>query len=328
MLAKQNPNIADINAPFESVESLLKAAADRLRLEILRALNQESYGVLELCTIFAIKQSGMSHHLKILANAGLLTTRREGNSIFYRRAHQAQQQLNNIQLSLFEAVDKLDLPESILQGIKQVQQKRAASSQQFFAENADKFQAQQDLIASHQQYFDGVKTLLNIVPLPAKNLALEIGPGEGAFLTELAQRFEQVIAIDNSLEMLNKARQTIEQQQLTNVTLRQDNAGDGSERSLQADCIVVNMVLHHTPSPADIFYDLARCLKPGGALLVCDLCHHSQSWARENCGDIWLGFEPEDLAAWASSAGLQAGQDMYLALRNGFRIQIRHFYKH
>lgn len=315
-------------ASFEPLESLLKAAADRLRLEILRVLNQESYGVLELCTIFASKQSGMSHHLKLLANAGLLTTRREGNSIFYRRAHQAQQsQLNSIQLSLFDTVDNLDLPKTVLRGIRQVQQQRAESSRQFFSENTHKFRAQQDLIASPGQYFDGVKTLLNSVPLPGKKLALEIGPGEGAFLSELAQQFEQVIGIDNSAEMLKKAQHTIDQQGLNNVILQQDNAGDGSERSLQADCIVVNMVLHHTPSPADIFQDLARCLKPKGALLVCDLCHHSQNWARENCGDIWLGFEPEDLAQWAANAGLQAGQDMYLALRNGFRIQIRHFYK-
>lgn len=328
MLAVDNPHTGEEASSFEPIENLLKAAADRLRLEVLRALNQESYGVQELCTIFNIKQSGMSHHLKVLANAGLVTTRREGNSIFYRRAHQAiQSQLNPLQHSLFNTVDKLKLTESVLLGVKQVQQSRAKSSQEFFAENADKFRAQQDLIASHKHYYDGVKTLLNSVPIPTKKLALEIGPGEGAFLADLSRQFDQVLALDSSAEMLKKAAATVDKQQLSNVTLIHGNAGEGAERNIDADCIVVNMVLHHTPSPADIFQDLATYLRPKGALLVCDLCHHDQAWAKENCGDIWLGFEPEDLTHWASNAGLSAGQDMYLALRNGFRIQIRHFYK-
>src|SRR3954462_1825364 len=70
----------------QSLPNLLKAAGDGFRLEILRVLAQDSFGVLELCRIFAAKQSGMSHHLKVLTSAGLLSTRREGNSIFYRRA--------------------------------------------------------------------------------------------------------------------------------------------------------------------------------------------------------------------------------------------------
>ena len=53
---------------------------------MLRALANDSFGVLELAQIFATGQSGMSHHLKVLAQAGLVATRREGNAIFYRRA--------------------------------------------------------------------------------------------------------------------------------------------------------------------------------------------------------------------------------------------------
>lgn len=42
--------------------------------------------MLELAQIFDVGQSGMSHHLKVLAQAELVATRREGNAIFYRRA--------------------------------------------------------------------------------------------------------------------------------------------------------------------------------------------------------------------------------------------------
>jgi ArsR family transcriptional regulator len=71
---------------IDALATYTNASADPLRLNILRILGEGSFGVLELCQLFEIKQSSMSHHLKILASAGLVTTRREGNSIFYRRA--------------------------------------------------------------------------------------------------------------------------------------------------------------------------------------------------------------------------------------------------
>jgi len=86
-------------------------------------------------------------------------------------------------------------------------------------------------------------------------------------------------------------------------------------------------VLHHTLTPSEIFKDLSALLVTGGALLITDLCRHDQGWTRESCGDIWLGFEPDDLSQWAASAGLISDQEQYLTLRNGFRVQIRHFYK-
>ena len=52
--------------------NLLKAAGDRLRLQILRVLSQDSFSVSELCTIFEQRQSALSHHLKILMEAGPL----------------------------------------------------------------------------------------------------------------------------------------------------------------------------------------------------------------------------------------------------------------
>jgi hypothetical protein len=58
---------------------------------------------------------------------------------------------------------------------------------------------------------------------------------------------------------------------------------------------------------------------------VTDLCSHDQAWARENCGDLWLGFEPEDLSRWAKQATLTDMTSVYLAQRNGFQIQVRLF---
>jgi ubiquinone/menaquinone biosynthesis C-methylase UbiE/DNA-binding transcriptional ArsR family regulator len=312
----------------QSLPNLLKAAGDGFRLEILRVLAQDSFGVLELCRIFNAKQSGMSHHLKVLTSAGLLSTRREGNSIFYRRAYLVPDSpLANLQQALFSSIDQLPITDAVQTQLHELEQERSLASQQFFAENAHKFREQQDLIASYPVYAEHVIQLLNNTPLRNWSLALEIGPGEGEFLPVLAQKFSQVVALDSSAEMLHKSREFSKKQNLRSMEFIHGDTHVLAEKKVLADCIVVNMVLHHTPSPADIFQDLSKVLAPGGALLICDLCRHEQAWAREACGDLWQGFEPQDFSRWANTAGLTEGQSVYFALRNGFQIQLRQFFK-
>jgi len=312
----------------DPLPSLLKAAGDRLRLDILRLMARDSFGVLELCQLLDYKQSGMSHHLKVLAQAGLLTSRREGNSIFYRRAYLApDHSLSALQQQLFATLDAQPLPDTLARRLQQIRRERGRASRDFFVHNADKFRAQQDLIASYPVYAEQVRQLLANTPLPGQSLALEVGPGEGEFLPQLANRFERVLALDNAANMLEKARALVLDQGLDNIEFVLDDTRRLAREPWRADCIIVNMVLHHTPSPASIFQDLSAALKPGGALLITDLCRHEQSWAREACGDLWQGFEPQDLSRWALDVGLREGQSVYFALRNGFQVQLRQFFQ-
>ena len=92
-----------------------------------------------------------------------------------------------------------------------------------------------------------------------------------------------------------------------------------------ADAVIANMVLHHAPNPRGILADAANLLTPSGTLIVSELCAHDQAWAREHCGDLWLGFMPDELAEWATEAGLKLEASVFLAQRNGFQIQVQHF---
>ena len=62
-------------------------------------------------------------------------------------------------------------------------------------------------------------------------------------------------------------------------------------------------------------------------MLIADLCAHDQEWVKKAWGDLWLGFGPQELTRWASSVELTEGNSLYLAQRNGFRIQLRQFLK-
>ncbi|NWD52081.1 ArsR/SmtB family transcription factor [Pseudomonas gingeri] len=308
----------------DELSALCKAGGDPLRLTVLRALANDSFGVLELAQIFAIGQSGMSHHLKVLAQADLVATRREGNAIFYRRAlPHTELPGGRLHAALLDEVDSLELPVEVQARIAQVHGQRAAASQDFFSRVAEKFRAQQDLIAGLPQYRESILALLDKLSFGPAATALEVGPGDGGFLPDLARRFQQVTALDNSPAMLELARQLCERESLANVSLQLADAL--LDDSIQADCVVLNMVLHHFAAPAEALKQMAALLQPGGSLLVTELCSHNQSWAREACGDLWLGFEQEDLARWATAAGLMPGDSLYVGLRNGFQIQVRHF---
>jgi ArsR family transcriptional regulator len=311
---------------IEQIASLCKASGDGLRLQILQLLRQDSLAVQELCTILDMRQPALSHHLKVMAGAGLVTRRREGNTIFYRRTvPDGSSAVGLLQEGILNGVDTAALTPRLTRRLQRLREEREQSSRRFFRENADKFRAQQDLIASYDQYADTVTEALESAMPDTRELALEIGPGDGAFLSVLGPRFEQVIAVDSAAEMLDKSQQRAREEQLENIEFIHGDTAHPMLKTVAANCIVVNMVLHHTPSPADIFADLANYLAPGGVLLVTDLCRHDQDWAREACGDLWLGFEPRELAAWAASAGLQEIAGIYLAQRNGFQVQVRLF---
>ena len=317
----EQPSNPDISA----ITALCKAAGDPLRMQILKVLQQNAYGVLELCQIFDIRQSAMSHHLKILANAGLVATRREGTTIFYRRNPRNKNvDLQALQQKLFSTVDDSSLDAALEEHLKQINNERASASVEFFNRNVARFEENQDLIASWADYGDSVESFLDS-SVAASGTAIEVGPGYGQFLGKLSSRFDQVIALDNAREMLDQCKSRATQQGLNNIQFILGDTCIAQTQGLKADCLSLNMVLHHNPTPADIIADCASLLNKDGVLLVTDLCAHDQEWVRDTCGDLWLGFEPEELTHWAKRAGLAEGNSLYLTQRNGFRIQLRQF---
>ena len=170
--------------------------------------------------------------------------------------------------------------------------------------------------------------MLNSEPLSISSRVLEVGPGDSELINALATRFEHITAIDNSEAMLDRAQTVLDPELHHKVEFI--HADIDQVAQLQHRCyelVVLNMVLHNMASPAALFTSAGKLLTPGGFLLIVDLCPHDQDWARDTCGDLWLGFEPSDLDSWAQDARLVRGQGIYLGLKNGFQIQARLFYQ-
>ncbi len=172
LVAAEQPPNPDISA----ITALCKAAGDPLRMQILKVLQQNAYGVLELCQIFDIRQSAMSHHLKILANAGLVATRREGTTIFYRRnPSNTDVDLQALQQVLFDTIDDARLDADLEDHLKQINNERASASVEFFNRNVARFEENQDLIASWADYGDSVEGFLDS-SAAASGIAIEVRP--------------------------------------------------------------------------------------------------------------------------------------------------------
>lgn len=68
---------------MNSVNSAFKAIADPARREILRLLRQGEMTAGDLARHFDMSKPTMSHHFAVLADADLITRRRDGQTIWY-----------------------------------------------------------------------------------------------------------------------------------------------------------------------------------------------------------------------------------------------------
>jgi ArsR family transcriptional regulator len=69
----------------EQFQRIAKALADPRRFEILEHIAKRGeVGCQRLCGCFPVRQATISHHLKELASAGLVESRRDGQFVYYR----------------------------------------------------------------------------------------------------------------------------------------------------------------------------------------------------------------------------------------------------
>lgn len=310
---------------IDTLAALLKAASDSLRLQVLQVLGSNSFAASELSTLLELGQSRLSHHLKLLAQAGLIEAKREGNTLFYRRCLPNWQGTPNIaalQQAIFTATDSAERSAELDASLLTIEQLRSAQSQAYFAEQGDL--RNDPVLAYSDEYQELAADILKrALPTPTDS-ALEIGPGEGHFLMRIAPWFNQLVGIDNSQAMLARAQENFAAQGVSNIELIQGNWPHNAPAK-QFDAVIINMVLHHLAHPADSLIAAARRLKENGVLLITELCEHQQNWAKEQSGHVWLGFANDDLERWTAEAGLVPQEAQFLALRNGFQIQVRSF---
>ncbi|HBT82991.1 MAG TPA: ArsR family transcriptional regulator [Desulfuromonas sp.] len=290
---------------------LLKALSDENRLRLVAVLARGEFTVQELTAILVQGQSRISHHLKSLSEAGVVTVKRQGTWGYYR-LDAGNPLFAALRPLLERSFTELPAHAGDVVRLAKVLEERQRKSRAFFDQHA----RQWDELALRLLPLPDYRQRL-LALLPERTVLVEIGSGTGALLGALSRRSDQLIAIDHSPAMLELARQRVANEGLTNVELR---LGEMSHLPLADGLtggVVLNMVLHHAADPLAVLKEVRRVLAPGGVLVLADVARHEREAARDELADQWLGFEVEELNNWLTLAGFSAIRCEQLAAAAG-----------
>jgi SAM-dependent methyltransferase len=276
--------------------TLFRLLGDATRLRLLRVLSEDRFNVTELTAILGAAQSGISRHLGLLKDAGLVTEAREGGYVYYRLYTETRQHGLGPLWALLDA--------------------QFAASADDPAVRQDRARLQ-EVLRLRQENFDAHGDTRQLVPgrswaawaralghlLPPLDVA-DIGCGEGYLTLEAARWARTVVGIDRADAVLERAQELARRRQVTNVQWKKGDLERLPLRDGSVDVALLSQTLHHAADPAAAVAEAARIIRPGGRLLVLDLREHDQEWVRTRFGDRHLGFPPEQLDTLLLDGGL------------------------
>jgi SAM-dependent methyltransferase len=124
--------------------------------------------------------------------------------------------------------------------------------------------------------FAGVANPFSLRPLAPGERVVDLGSGGGfdAFVAAgQVGRDGQVVGIDMTAEMLDRARRTAAQMGLSNVEFRDGLIEDVPVEDGWADVVISNGVINLCADKRQVFREIDRILRPGGRLQFADIAN-------------------------------------------------------
>jgi len=285
-----------------SAASLFRLLGDEARLRILRLLTEERLNVSELTGILGIAQSGVSRHLGLLKDAGLVLEEREAGFTYFRPAPALADTSNG--MAPLAAFLKAEFAEA---GQSEAGRADAARLEEVRRLRKENFDAHAGPDTNERQLVPGrswaawSRALGHLLP-PLR--VADIGCGEGYLTIEASRWASRVIAVDRSEAVLKKARALATRRRVRNVIWKRGELERLPLRDASVDVVLLSQALHHAPDPGQALAEAARIVVRGGRVLVLDLREHGETWVRNRLGDRWLGFSDDALGKLLKKAGL------------------------
>lgn len=287
---------------MRQASALYRLLGDEARLRLLRVLRRERLNVTELTGILGLAQSGVSRHLGLLKEAGLVIEERDAGYTYYRLSPTA---LDGDRHSLWIALDE--------------QFERAASDSAVRADEA----RLQEVLRLRKENFDthgaaDSGDARQLVPgrswaawsralgllLPPLAVA-DLGCGEGYLTVEAARWASRVIAVDRSPAVLDRARGLARRRRVANVIWKRGDLEKLPICEGSVDVALLSQALHHAQDPQKAVTEAVRITVGGGRVLILDLRSHGEEWVRAKLGDRRLGFKDDELKRMLTMAGLE-----------------------
>jgi ArsR family transcriptional regulator len=271
---------------------LFRLLGDAARLRMLRLLSREKLNVSELTGILGMAQSGISRHLRLLKEGGLLTESREAGWNYYQVAPE----------NFTEGLRALwPLLESQLQSPSSDHREDDARLEEVLRQRQEDFRetSKRGAIYPGRSWAAWARTVSFLVPHYS---VADLGCGEGYLTLEVARWAREVIAIDHSREMLSRARSLANKHGIKNIRWKHGKLEKLPLKNESVQVALMAQVLHCLPDPILALQEAYRVLSPGGRLLFQELRKHEEEWVKERHGDFWLGFEEKELIRLLKSA--------------------------
>ena len=286
---------------MKDASALFRLLGDEARLRLLRVLARDRYPLNDLTGVLGLAQSGVSRHLGLLKEAGLVSEERDGAYSYYRLAPAVRDHNGHPLWPLLESqfAEAKDAPavkadEARLQEVLRVRREN-------FDQHAGPDTRDGRQLVPGRSWAAWSRALGHLLP-PVE--VVDIGCGEGYLTVEVARWAKRVIAIDRSPAVLARAKALAGRRRATNIVFKRGELERLPLQSASVDIAVLSQALHHAVDPAQAVREACRVVRPGGKVLVLDLRDHQEDWVRDKLGDRHLGFTDQALTEALSRAGL------------------------
>ena len=285
---------------MKQASALYRLLGDEARLRLLRVLSRERLNVTELTGVLGLAQSGVSRHLGLLKDAGLVAEERDGGFSYYGLApalRGGDPALTTMLRAHFESAagdSAVRADEARLQEVLRLRKEN------FDAHAGPDTRDARQLVPGRS--WAAWSRALGLLMSPVK--VADLGCGEGYLTMEAARWASRVIAVDRSEAVLKRAKALARRRRVTNVIWKRGELERLPMNDGAVDVAMLSQALHHAHDPARAVAEASRVTAPGGRVLLLDLRAHQEEWVRSKLGDRRLGFDDDELKRMLTAAGL------------------------
>ena len=270
--------------------------SDSTRLRLLMLVDQEELSVAELAAITQLAQPRVSTHLAKLKEAGLVSDRRQGVSVYYRMAATISDSSLAALWELLRTNTSDPLIQQDSERIPQVLNARAGGSSW-----ADSVAGDMERHYSPGRTWEvTTRTLVQLLELGD---VLDVASGDGVLAELLAPRAKSIHCLDVSQRVVDAGRERLRNH--SNVSIAAGDMHDLPVDSASFDTVLLMHALTYTTEPQIVFNEAARALRAGGRLLAATLQQHAHKNAVAAYNHLNLGFTETQLTVLCKNAGLE-----------------------
>jgi len=287
---------------MKQASALYRLLGDEARLRLLRVLRKERLNVTELTGILGLAQSGVSRHLGLLKDAGLVVEEKDAGYTYYRVPESvAEDTTGTVWAALEEQFESAAGEAAVRADEARLQEVLRLRKENFDTHRgADTRDARQLVPGRSWAAWSRALGML----LPPLRVA-DLGCGEGYLAIEAARWAAQVVAVDRSDVVLDRAKALASRRRVSNVMWKRGELEKLPIKDDSVDVALLSQALHHAASPARAVTEASRITVSGGRVLILDLREHREEWVRAKLGDRTLGFNDGELRRMLVDAGLQ-----------------------